>query len=85
MRLAIEQARRAREYGDVPIGAVAGRVLTVGELEAAFAAELQTSPLAARRSSGLLLAFRMVLLLAWLVVGLLLLRFLPRPVSTAGP
>jgi hypothetical protein len=64
--------------------AVAGRVLTVGELEAAFAAELQTSPLAARRSSGLLLAFRLVLLLAWLVIGLLLLRFLPRPVSTAA-
>lgn len=64
--------------------AVAGRVLTVGELEAAFAAELQTSPLAGRRSSGLLLAFRLVLLLAWLVVGLLLLRFLPRPVSTAA-
>jgi hypothetical protein len=64
--------------------AVGGRVLTVGELEAAFAAELRTSPLATRPVSGLLLAFRLVLLFLWLVVGLLLLRFLPRPVSTAA-
>jgi hypothetical protein len=65
--------------------AVGGRVLTVGELEAAFAAELQTSPLSAKRVSGLLLAFRLILLLLWLVAGLLLLRFVPRPVSgTAG-
>ena len=63
---------------------VGGRVLTVGELEAAFAAELQTSPLAARRSSGLLLAFRLVLLVLWLGLGLLLLRLLPRPVATAA-
>ena len=79
--LAVGGAVTARAEGP---RAVAGRVLTVGELEAAFAAELQTSPLAQRRSSGLLLAFRLVLLLAWLVVGLLLLRFLPRPVSTAA-
>lgn len=64
--------------------AVAGRVLTVGEAEAAFAAELQTSPLSTRRVSGLLLAFRLVLLFLWLVVGLVLLRFLPRPVSAAA-
>jgi len=64
--------------------AVGGRVLTVGELEAAFVAELQTSPLSMRRLSGLLLAFRLVLLLLWLVVGLLLLRLLPRPVSAAA-
>ncbi len=64
--------------------AVAGRTLTVGELEAAFAAELQTSPLSARPASGLLLAFRLVLLLLWLVAGLALLRLLPRPVSTAA-
>jgi hypothetical protein len=63
---------------------VGGRVLTVGELEAAFAAELQTSPLAARPASGLLLAFRLVLLFLWLVVGLVLLRLLPRPVSAAA-
>jgi len=64
--------------------AVGGRVLTVGELEAAFAAELQTSPLASRPASGLLLAFRLVLLGLWLVVGLVLLRFAPRPVSAAA-
>jgi hypothetical protein len=63
---------------------VVGRVLTVGQLEAAFAAELQTSPLAARPASGLLLAFRLVLLLLWLVIGLLLLRFAPRPVASAA-
>jgi hypothetical protein len=64
--------------------AIAGRVLSVGELEAAFAAELETSPVAGRRASGLLLAFRLVLLLLWLVIGLLLLRFLPRPVARAA-
>lgn len=63
--------------------AVGGRVLTVGQLEAAFAAELQTSPLAARPASGLLFAFRLVLLFLWLVIGLLLVRFVPRPVSAA--
>jgi len=70
----------------LPAGArkVGGRVLTVGELEAAFASELQTSPLASRPASGLLLAFRLVLLLLWLGAGLLLLRFLPRPVSDAA-
>ena len=64
--------------------AVAGRVLTVGELEAAFAAEIQTSPLVSRRASALLLAFRLVLLLLWLGAGLLLLRFVPRPVTSAA-
>lgn len=64
--------------------AVRGRALTVGALEAAFAAELQTSPLSARPASGLLLAFRLVLLFLWLLVGLVLLRFLPRPVSAAA-
>lgn len=63
---------------------VAGRVLTVGELEAAFATELKTSPLAVKRSSGLFVAFRLVLLLAWLAAGLLLLRFVPRPVTGAA-
>ena len=64
--------------------AVRGRALTVGALEAAFAAELQTSPLSARPASGLLLAFRLVLLFLWLLVGLVLLRLLPRPVSAAA-
>jgi hypothetical protein len=63
---------------------VAGRVLSVGQLEAAFAAELQTSPLAAKPASGLLLAFRLVLLFLWLVLGLLLVRFVPRPVAAAA-
>ena len=65
-------------------GGVAGRVLTVGALEAAFAAELKTSPLVAKRPSGLLVAFRLVLLSLWLAVGLVLLRFLPRPLSHAA-
>ena len=63
--------------------AVGGRVLTVGQLEAAFAAGFQTSPLAAKPASGLLLAFRLVPFL-WLVIGLLLVRFVPRPVSAAA-
>ncbi|HYN41445.1 MAG TPA: polymer-forming cytoskeletal protein [Thermoanaerobaculia bacterium] len=67
-----------------PARPVGGRVLTVGQLEAAFATELQTSPLAARPASGLLLAFRLVLLFLWLVIGLLLVRFVPRPVSAAA-
>ena len=74
--------RSARPAG--PARPVVGRVLTVGQLEAAFAAELQTSPLAARPASGLLLAFRLVLLLLWLVIGLLLVRFVPRPVAAAA-
>lgn len=64
--------------------AIAGRVLTVGELEATFAAELQTSPLVSRQASGLLLAFRLVLLILWLGAGLLLLRLLPRPIASAA-
>lgn len=71
-----------RAAGSVP--SVGGRLLTVGELEAAFAAELKTSPLAARSASGLLLAFRLVLLFLWLVLGLLLLRFAPRPLTGAA-
>lgn len=67
-----------------PARPVGGRVLTVGQLEAAFAAELQTSPLAARSTSGLLLAFRLVLLFLWLGLGLLLVRFAPRSVSAAA-
>ena len=71
----------------VPPGAfraVGGRELAVAELEAAFAAARPASPLSSRRVSGLLLAFRLVLLFLWLVAGLLLLRFVPRPVSGAA-
>lgn len=64
--------------------AVRGRVLTVGRLEAAFAAELRTSPLSVRPANGLLLAFRLVLLFLWLVAGLVLLRLAPRAVSGAA-
>ena len=67
-----------------PARPVGGRVLTIGQVEAAFAAELQTSPLAARPASGLLLSFRLVLLFLWLVLGLLLVRFVPRPVAAAA-
>lgn len=63
---------------------VAGRLLTVGALEAAFAAELRTSPLSVRPASGLLLAFRLVLLLVWLALGLTLLRLAPRPVGATA-
>lgn len=63
---------------------VAGRLLTVGALEAAFASELKTSPLAVGPASGLLLAFRLALLFGWLVLGLALLRFAPRPLAGAA-
>jgi hypothetical protein len=67
--------------GAVPVG---GRLLTVGALEAAFAAELRTSPLAVRPVRGLLLAFRLALLFGWLIVGLALLRLVPRPLTGAA-
>ncbi len=67
--------------GPAPVG---GRLLTVGALEAAFAAELKTSPLAVRPVRGLLLAFRLALLLGWLIVGLALLRLIPRPLTGAA-
>lgn len=67
--------------GPAPVG---GRLLTVGALEAAFAAELKTSPLALRPVRGLFLAFRLALLLGWLIVGLVLLRLVPRPLTGAA-
>lgn len=67
--------------GPAPVG---GRLLTVGALEAAFAAELRTSPLAVRPVRGLFLAFRLALLLGWLIVGLALLRLVPRPLTGAA-
>lgn len=67
--------------GPAPVG---GRLLTVGALEAAFATELRTSPLAVRPVQGLFLAFRLALLFVWLIVGLALLRFVPRPLSGAA-
>ncbi|MBP7676717.1 MAG: hypothetical protein KBB14_10370 [Thermoanaerobaculia bacterium] len=67
--------------GPAPVG---GRLLTVGALEAAFAAELRTSPLAVRPVQGLLLAFRLALLFGWLIVGLAVLRLAPRPLTGAA-
>lgn len=67
--------------GPAPVG---GRLLTVGALEAAFAAELKTSPLAVRPVRGLFVAFRLALLFGWLIVGLVLLRLAPRPLSGAA-
>lgn len=79
--LAVGGAVRSEASGKDAVG---GRLLTVGALEAAFAAELRTSPLVARRPDGLLVAFRLVLLFLWLVLGLALLRLLPRPVANAA-
>lgn len=62
---------------------VGGRVRTVEALEAAYLSELRTSPVDAAAFSPLLLSFRLLLLLAWLVAGLLLLRVSPRPVIRA--
>jgi hypothetical protein len=64
--------------------AVGGRTHTIGALEAAYLSELKTSPVKASAFSPLLLSFRLLLLLAWLVVGLLLLRLVPRPVAGAA-
>ncbi|MHB8797262.1 MAG: bactofilin family protein [Thermoanaerobaculia bacterium] len=72
---------RASDSGPAPVG---GRLLTVGALEAAFAAELRTSPLGVRPVRGLLLAFRLALLFGWLIVGLALLRLVPRPLTGAA-
>ena len=79
--LALGGEVQANGPGPAPIG---GRLLTVGALEAAFAAELRTSPLAVRPVRGLLLAFRLALLFGWLIVGLALLRLVPRPLTGAA-
>jgi len=79
--LALGGEVQASGPGPAPVG---GRLLTVGALEAAFAAELKTSPLAVRPVRGLFLAFRLALLLAWLIVGLVLLRLAPRPLTGAS-
>ncbi len=64
-----------------PIG---GRRLSIEALEAAFLAELQTSPVAGRAVSPLLLALRLLVLSMWLVFGLALLWWRPRRVATAA-
>lgn len=65
-------------------GSVGGRRLTLAALQAAFLAELQTSPVDGAAVSPLLLAFRLFLLAAWLAVSLLLLRVRPRLVAGAA-
>ena len=59
---------------------VGGRVRSVEALEAAFLAELRTSPIRDAALSPLLVSFRLLLLVGWLVVGLVLLRLFPRRV-----
>lgn len=65
-------------------GRVGGRRLTLAALEAAFAAELETSPVSGRAVSPLLVAFRLFLLVLWLAVALALLRVRPRRVAAAA-
>jgi hypothetical protein len=63
---------------------VGGRIRNVEAIQAAYLSELKTSPVDAATLSPLLLSFRLLLLLAWLVAGLVLLRVSPRPVATAA-
>jgi hypothetical protein len=57
---------------------VGGRVRSVEALETAFLTEVQTSPVRNAALSPLLVSFRLLLLVAWLAVGLVLLRLFPR-------
>jgi hypothetical protein len=66
---------------------VGGREFSLSALETAFLVELQTSPLVAARGidlSPVLLAFRLALLLSWLVAGYAILFFAPRRISVAA-
>lgn len=72
------------EEGASPERAVGGRVVSVAALEAAFLAELRTSPLASRSLSPLLLSFRLAILTVWLALGLGLLFAGPRRLSRAA-
>jgi hypothetical protein len=65
-------------------GAVKGRIVTIAALEAAFLAELATSPLRSASVSPLLLSFRLLLLAGWLAAGLLLLFAKPRRIAAAA-
>lgn len=68
-------------------GVVGGREFSLSALETAFLIELQTSPLVAARGidlSPVLLAFRLALLLSWLVAGYAILFFVPRRISVAA-
>ena len=66
------------EDGSSAETSVGGRVRSIEALEAAFLAEIRTSPVRDARVSPLLVSFRLVLLLGWLVVGFVLLRLFPR-------
>jgi hypothetical protein len=66
------------------LSAIRGRLVTVAALEAAFLAELATSPLKSSSVSPLLLSFRLFLLAVWLAIGLLLLFAKPRRLSVAA-
>ncbi len=57
---------------------VGGTVRSIEALEAAFLTELRTSPVRNSAVSPLLVSFRLLLLVAWLAVGLVLLRLFPR-------
>jgi hypothetical protein len=63
---------------------VGGRIRTVSALEAAALSELETSPLAAGKTSPLVLSFRLFLLFAWLVVSFALLLLAPRRLLRAA-
>ncbi len=63
---------------------VGGRVRTVEAMEAAFLSELKTSPVEVRSVSPLLLSLRLLILLAWLLAGLLVLRLAPRRLARAA-
>ena len=63
---------------------VRGRIRTISALEAAALSELETSPLAAGKSSPLVLSFRLFLLFAWLVVSYGLLFLAPRRLLRAA-
>jgi hypothetical protein len=84
--LAVGGALRSEGGGPAPdgTGAVGGRRLTLAALEAAFLAELETSPLSGDGASPLLAAFRLLLLALWLLAGLLLLRATPRRLDAAA-
>ena len=68
----------AFEEGASAASSVGGRVRSVEALEAAFLSELRTSPVRNATLSPLLVSFRLLLLVAWLAVGLVFLRLFPR-------
>jgi hypothetical protein len=82
--LLVVGGRVAFETGATPEGSVGGRVRSVAALEAAYLAELRTSPLKSAAVSPLLLSFRLLVLLGWLIAGMALLRLAPRRLTRAA-